>query len=210
MIRVLVADDHAIVRRGMAQILEEVPDMVVAGEASTGREVLRMVGEGEYNVVMLDIAMPEGGGLETLKQLRSLKPELPVLILSMYPERQYAVRTLRAGAAGYLTKESAPDELIAAIRRVVQGGRYVSQSLAEELAAALGSEAERLPHESLSDREYQVMRLLATGKTVTEIANELSLSAKTVSTYRARILVKLNLRNTAEIIRYALEHGLGE
>jgi DNA-binding NarL/FixJ family response regulator len=184
--------------------------MVVTGEASTGRQVLQAVQERDYDVLVLDIAMPDGGGLEVLKQLQSLKPDLPVLILSMYSEKQYAVRALRAGAAGYLTKESAPEELIAAIHRAAQGGRYVTQSLAEELAAALGDEFEREPHETLSDREYQVMGLLATGKTVTEIAKELSLSVKTISTYRARILDKLNLTSTAEIIRYALERGLVE
>ena len=210
MIRVLVADDHAVVRRGLLQILEEAPDMIAAGEASTGREVLQAVQKHDYDVIVLDIAMPEGSGLEVLQQLQGLKPDLSVLILSMYPEKQYAVRALKAGAAGYLTKESAPDELIAAIRKVAQGGKYVTRSLAEKLAATLGGELEKEPHETLSDREYQVIRLLAAGKTVTGIATELSLSVKTVSTYRARILDKLNLENTAEIIRYAFEHGLVE
>jgi DNA-binding NarL/FixJ family response regulator len=205
---VLVADDHAVVRRGVVQILDEAPDLVVAGEASTGREVLHKVQEEDYDVLLLDIAMPEGSGLEVLHQLRTLKPELCILILSMYPERQYAMRALKAGASGYLTKESAPDELVSAVRRVAHGGRYITQSLAEELAAGLVGEMTEAPAQSLSDREYQVMRLLAIGKTVSEIADELALSAKTVSTYRARILDKLNLRNTAEIIRYAFEHGL--
>jgi two-component system invasion response regulator UvrY len=208
MIRVFVADDHAVVRRGVLQILAEAPDMVAAGEASTGREVLQAMREQDYDVLVLDIAMPDGGGLEVLKQLRTLKPDLRVLIISMYPERQYAVRALKAGAAGYLTKESAPDELIGAIRKVARGGKYVTQSLAETLVAALGSELGREPHETLSAREYQVMRLLAAGKTVTDIATELSLSAKTISTYRTRVLEKLDLRNTAEIMRYAFEHGL--
>ena len=210
MIRVLVADDHAVVRRGLLQILEEVPDIVVAGEASTGRQVLQVVQRERYDVLVLDIAMPDGGGLEVLKQLRTLRPEVRVLILSIYPEKQYAVRALKAGAAGYLTKESAPDELIAAIRQVSGGGKYFTHSLAEKLAVELGGEAEKEPHEILSDREYQVMCLLAAGKTVTDIATELSLSAKTVSTYRARILEKLNLQSTAEIIRYAFERGLVE
>jgi two-component system invasion response regulator UvrY len=208
MIRVLVADDHAVVRRGVLQILEDTPDMVAAGEACTGREVLRAVQEHDYDVLVLDIAMPDGSGLEVLKQLQTLKPNLRVLILSMYPEKQYAVRALKAGAAGYLTKESAPGELIAAIRQVARGGRYVTRSLAETLAAELGGEMAKEPHETLSDREYQVMCLLAAGKTVTEIATELSLSVKTVSTYRTRILDKLNLKSTAEIIRYALERRL--
>ncbi len=204
MIRVLVADDHAVVRRGVLQILADAPDIVVAGEASTGREVLQAVWKNNFDVLVLDIGMPDGGGLEVLKQLRTLKLDLQVLILSMYPEKQYAVRALKAGAAGYLTKESAPDELVTAIRKVAQGGKYVTRSLAEKLAAEVGREVEKEPHETLSDREYQVMRLLAAGKTVTEIAAELSLSAKTVSTYRARILKKLGLRNTAEIIRYGI------
>jgi DNA-binding NarL/FixJ family response regulator len=210
MIRVLVADDHAVVRRGLLQILEEVPAMVVAGEAATGHQVLQAVQREDYDVLVLDIAMPDGGGLQVLRQLKSLKPDLPVLILSIYSEKQYALRALKAGAAGYLTKESAPDELIVAILKVARGGRYVTQSLAEELAAALAGELEKEPHETLSDREYQVMCLLAAGNTVTEIARELSLSVKTVSTYRARIMDKLNLKSTAEIIRYALERGLVE
>jgi two-component system invasion response regulator UvrY len=208
MIRVLVADDHAVVRRGLLQVLEEVPAMIVAGEAATGCQVLQAVQREDYDVLVLDIAMPDGGGLEVLRQLKSLKPDLPVLILSMYSEKQYALRTLKAGAAGYLTKESAPDELIAAILKVARGGRYVTRSLAEELAAAWGGELEQEPHETLSDREYQVMCLLAAGYTVTEIATELSLSVKTVSTYRARMMDKLGLKRTAEIIRYALERGL--
>jgi len=210
MIRVLVADDHAVVRRGLAQILAEAPDMVVAGEASTGREVLQAVWKHDYDVLVLDIAMPEGGGLEVLQQLQTLKPDLRVLILSVYPERQYAVRALKSGAAGYLTKESVPDELIAAIRKVARGRKYVSQSLAEQLAGELRGEVEKEPHETLSDREFQVMILLAAGKSVTDVAEELSLSVKTVSTYRARILEKLNLKSTSEIIRYALERGLVE
>ncbi len=210
MIRVFVADDHAVVRRGVVQILEEAPDMVAAGEASTGREALRAMREHDCDVLVLDISMPDGGGLEVLKQLQTLKPNLPVLILSMYPEKQYALRALKAGAAGYLTKESAPNELIAAIRRVAEGGRYITQSLAERLADELEGEVEKEPHQTLSDREYQVMTLLAAGKSITEIAEGLSLSVKTVSTYRARILEKLGLSSTAEIIRYALQRGLVE
>jgi DNA-binding NarL/FixJ family response regulator len=208
MIRVLVADDHAVVRRGVLQILGECPDVVAAGEASSGRETLQAVRKSDYDVLLLDIAMPEGGGLEVLKQLRSLKPGLRVLILSVYAEKQYALRALRAGAAGYLTKDSAPEELIAAVRLVARGGKYVTRSLAEQLADELRGEGVREPHETLSDREFQVMRLLAAGKTVGEIAADLSLSVKTVSTYRARILEKLGLKSTAEIMRYSLEHGL--
>lgn len=208
MIRVLVVDDHAVVRRGVIQILDEAPDVVAAGEAGTRQEALKAVQQARYDVAVLDITLPDGSGLEVLKQLQSLAPDLHVLILSVHPEEQYAVRALRAGAAGYLTKESAPDELLTAIRKVAQGGKYISLSLAEKLAAEVGGETEAEPHQALSDREYQVMTLLGTGKTVSDIAQELSLSVKTVSTYRTRILEKLKLQNTAEIIRYALERGL--
>jgi DNA-binding NarL/FixJ family response regulator len=207
MIRVLVADDHAVVRRGLLQILEEAPDMVAAGQANTGREVLQTVRQIDCDVVVLDISMPGGGGLETLKQLRTLRPDLPVLILSVYPEKQYATRALTAGAAGYLTKETAADELVAAIRQVARGGKYISSSLAATLAEQLGAE-ERGPHDILSDRELQVLRLLASGKRTTDIAEDLTLSVKTVSTYRSRILTKLDLESTADLIRYALDHGL--
>jgi two-component system invasion response regulator UvrY len=210
MIKVLVADDHAVVRRGLVQILNEAPDMTVTGEACTGREVLRIIRESDPDALVLDIAMPEGGGLEVLQQLQTLKPDLPVLILSVYSERQYAIRALKAGATGYLTKESAPEELVIAIRRVARGERYVTKSLGAELVAALESKAKGELHEALSDREYQVMCLLAAGKTVTEAAADLSLSIKTVSTYRGRVLKKLNLETTSEIIRYALERGLVE
>ncbi|MCI0577466.1 MAG: response regulator transcription factor [Chloroflexi bacterium] len=210
MIRVLVADDHAVVRRGVREILEEEPLLAVAGEASSGRDVLRAVREEEYDLVLLDVALPDMNGLEVLHQLRTIKPTLKVLILSMYPEHQYAIRALRAGAAGYLTKESAPDELVAAVQRVSQGGKYVSRELAEMMAEFLANEGEALPHSFLSDREYQVMVLLAKGKTVSEIAGELSLSVKTVSTYRHRVLTKLHLQSTADIIRYAFQHGLVE
>jgi two-component system invasion response regulator UvrY len=210
MIRVLVADDHAVVRRGMVQILGEAPDILVVGQASTGRQVLEAVRKDDYDVLVLDIAMPEGGGLEVLHQLQTLNPDLPILILSMYSERQYAERTLKAGAVGYLTKEAAPDELVTAIRRAAGGGKYVRQSLAEELTTVLSGKRAREPHAALSTREYQVMCLLASGKTVTQAAAELALSVKTVSTYRSRILEKLGLANNADIVRYALERGLVE
>lgn len=208
MIRILIADDHAIVREGLKQIVAETHDMVVAGEAVTGQQVLEMVREGDWDVILLDIAMPGRGGMDTLKVLRREQPEIPVLILSMYPEEQYAIRTIKAGAAGYLSKESAPEELISAIRKVSQGGRYVSASLAEKLAAHLAMENGRPPHERLSDREYQVMIMIASGMTVKEIAERLSLSVKTISTNRARILTKMGMRNNAEIIHYAVKTGL--
>jgi len=208
MIRIMIADDHAIVREGLKQILAETSDMVVAGEAANGQEVLEQTRKDDWDLVLLDIAMPGRGGIDILKQLRSEKPELPVLVLSMYPEEQYAVRALKAGAAGYLTKASAPDELIVAIRKVSQGGRYVSSSLAEKLAVYLGKDAEKPPHELLSDREYQVMVMIASGKTVKQIADELSLSVKTISTHRVRTLRKLGMNNNAEITYYAVKHGL--
>ena len=210
MIRVLVADDHAVVRRGVVQILADSPHIVVAGEASCGSEVLRAVRENDYDIILLDIAMPGGSGLEVLKQLHSLRPDVQVLILSMYPEKQYAMRALRAGAAGYLTKDSAPDELVDAIDRIARGDKYITRSLAQELASELGGNADKELHEALSDREYQVMRLLAAGNSVSEIAAQLSLSVKTVSTYRTRILEKLDLKTTAEIMHYALARGLVE
>jgi two-component system invasion response regulator UvrY len=210
MIKILIADDHPVVRKGLKEIIEETPDMAVRGEASTGHEVLEKVRKGDFDIVVLDISMPGGNGLDILKQLKSEKPELSVLVLSMYPEEQYAVRVLRAGASGYLTKESAPEELIAAIRKASKGGKYISSSLAEKLAFDLEIDAERPLHETLSDREYQVMRMLASGKTAKEIAKELFLSVKTISTYRSRILEKMKMKSSAELIHYAIKHRLVE
>ena len=210
MLKILVADDHTIVREGLKQILGEVHDMIVAGEASDGSEALRKVREDHYDLVLLDISMPGIGGLDVLKQLKSEKPDLPVLMLSMYPEEQYAVRTLKAGASGYLTKESASNELIAAIRKVSSGGKYVTSSLAEKLASCLDTHSDKPVHERLSDREYQVVRMIASGKTVTEIADALSLSVKTISTHRSRALIKMGMKTNAEITYYAIKHGLVE
>jgi two-component system invasion response regulator UvrY len=207
-IKILIADDHAIVREGLKQILAETDDMVVAGEATNGREVLEQVRKEDWDMVLLDLAMPGKDGLETLKELKLEKPKLPVLVLSIYPEEQYAVRLLKAGAAGYLTKESAPEELIAAIRKVSQKGKYISSSLAEKLAFYLEADAERPLHEMLSDREFKVMLMIASGKTVKEIADEICLSIKTVSTYRVRALNKMGMKNNAEFTYYALKHGL--
>ena len=208
MIRILIGDDHAIVREGLKQILAETSDMAVAGEAANGQEVLEQVSKNDWDLLLLDIAMPGRAGMDILKQLRSERPELPVLMLSMYPEEQYAVRALKAGASGYLTKESAPEELIAAIRKVSQGGKYVSSSLAEKLAVYLETDHEKPVHELLSDREYQVMAMIASGKTVKQIADELSLSVKTISTYRSRTLRKMEMKNNAEITYYAIKHAL--
>ena len=210
MIEILIADDHAIVREGLKQIVAETADIVVADEATSGHEVLEKVWKNEYDVVILDISMPGRGGVDILKQLRGQKPHLPILILSMHPEEQYAVRVLKAGAAGYLTKESAPDELLTAIRRVSSGRKYVSPSLAEQLAFDLESDAEKPRHETLSDREYQVMCMIASGKRVQEIAEQLCLSVKTISTYRSRIMEKMKMKNNAEVMHYAIKHGLVE
>jgi two-component system invasion response regulator UvrY len=207
-IRLLIGDDHAVVRKGMKQILAETKDIVVADEAGNGREVLEKVRKNDFDMVLLDISMPGRDGLEVLKELKSLKPKLPVLMLSMYPEEQYAVRSLRSGASGYLTKDSATDELISAIRKVSSGGKYVSASLAEKLVHKLGADVEKPLHEALSDREYQVMCMIASGKTVKEMGEELSLSVKTVSTYRSRILNKMRLKGNAELTRYAIDNKL--
>jgi two-component system invasion response regulator UvrY len=206
-IKILIADDHTVVRRGLEQIIAETPDIFVAGEASNGWEVLEKVSNDNYDGVILDIAMPGKDGMDVLTQIKHEKPGLPVLILSMYPEEQFAVRALRAGASGYLTKESAPDELVTAIRKVSAGGKYISSALAEKLAFLLQN-TERPLHEALSDREYKVMCLIASGKTVTEIADELSLSIKTISTYRSRVLDKMNLKNNAELTHYAIKNQL--
>lgn len=208
MLRILVADDHTMVREGLKRILDEHPDMTVAGEACNGSETLDRIRDGQYDLVLLDIAMPGRGGLDVLKQLKSENPGLPVLMLSMYPEEQYAVRTLKAGASGYLTKESAPDELIAAVRKVCKGGKYVTSSLAEKLALYLEEDSAKPVHERLSDREYQVVRMIASGKTVTEIAEALSLSVKTISTNRSRALAKMGMKTNAEATYYAVKHGL--
>ncbi len=208
MLRILVADDHAIVRKGLKQIIAETSDMVVADEASTGQEVLSKVRNDSYDLVLLDISMPGRSGLDILRELKAEKPKLPVLILSMHPEEQYAVRVLKSGASGYLTKESAPDELVAAIRKVSLGKKYVTPSLAEKLAFDLEIDAEKPLHENLSDREYQVMCLIASGKAVGEIAEKLALSVKTVSTYRSRILEKMHMKNNAELTHYAIQNKL--
>jgi two-component system, NarL family, invasion response regulator UvrY len=208
MIKILIADDHTIFREGLKHILAEYPDLVVADEANNGQEVLDKIWKNNYDMVLLDITMPGMTGLEVLKQLKNDKPKLPVLILSMHPEEQYAVRVLRAGASGYLTKESAPDELIVAIRKISQGRKYITSSLAERLASEFEADSEKPLHDILSDREYQVLRMIAAGKTVKHIAKELSLSIKTVSTYRTRIMEKMNMKTNAEVMHYVIKHQL--
>jgi two-component system invasion response regulator UvrY len=208
MINILIADDHAIVREGLKQILTESPSFHVSDEAASGQEVIEKIWENDYDVVILDISMPGRSGLEVLKQIRAVKPQIPVLILSMHPECQYAVRALKAGAAGYLTKESAPAELISAIEKVAGGNKFISTSLAEKIATDLEAGIYQAPHESLSDREYQVMCMIASGKTVKQIADELCLSVKTISTYRSRMLGKMRMKNNAELTYYAIKHEL--
>jgi len=208
MIRVLIADDHTLVRKGLRQILLESGAVKVADEARDGKETIAKVSANAYDVVLLDISFPGRSGIEVLKQVKALRPKLPVLILSMHPEEQYAIRALRAGAAGYLTKESAPDELIEAIRKVGKGGKYITPSLADKLAEEIGEPSEEMPHERLSDREYQVMCMIASGKTVKEIGAELNLSVKTISTHRARILRKMGMKNNAQLTHYAIKYQL--
>jgi two-component system, NarL family, invasion response regulator UvrY len=207
-IKVLVADDHAVVRKGVRQILDDAADIVVIGEAGSIKETIRQTRLTEFDVLLLDIKMPDGSGLEALKQIKEIKPEVQVCMLSIFPEHQYAVRAFRSGASGYLTKESAPDELILALRKVSQGGKYVSEKMAEIFAEEMVRESADATHADLSDREFQVMCKLAEGKRITEVAQELALSEKTVSTYRTRIIAKLGLKSTGEIIRYAIENDL--
>jgi two-component system invasion response regulator UvrY len=207
-IRILIADDHSIVRQGLKQIVSECPEMVVAGEAASGQEVLDLVRKRDFDVAIVDIAMPGRGGLEILKDLKAERPSMKVLVLSMYSEEQYAIRSLRDGASAYLTKAGAPDELVQAIHAVANGKRYITPSVAERLATYIEKDSERPPHEKLSDRELQVLVLLGAGKSVGDIAGEFSLSVKTVSTHRARLMKKMGMETTAQLIRYAIRHNL--
>jgi two-component system invasion response regulator UvrY len=208
MLRILIADDHPIVRQGLGQLIARTADMIVADEASNGSEVLDKARASHFDVVLLDISMPGLHGLDIIRQLKKESPRLPILILSMHSEEQYAVRAFRAGASGYLTKQSAPDELLAAIRKVSIGGKYVSSSLAEKLATDLEIGTGKLLHDTLSNREYQVMIMIAAGKTVAEIAEVLSLSVQTISTYRSRILEKMQMKNNVELANYAVRNQL--
>jgi two-component system, NarL family, invasion response regulator UvrY len=198
------------VRHGLKQILADEFKRATFGEARNAQEALNLVWKEDWDVAVLDITMPGRSGLEVLREIKRSKPRLPVLVLSMHPEGQFAVRVLRRGASGYMTKESAPEELVGAIKKVLAGGRYVSTSLAEKLATYLSDDEQKAPQEALSDREYQVLRLIASGKTVSEIAGELSLSVKTISTYRSRILEKMGMKNNAELMHYAMQHQLVE
>lgn len=208
MIKILIADDHTIVRKGLKQILSETSDIVVADEANNGQEALEKVWKNKYDVVLLDISMPGRNGLEILKQIKLDSPKIHVLMLSVSPEEQYAVRALKAGASGYLTKESTPHELIEAIRKVSAGKKYVSSSLAEKLACHLETNTGEVMHDSLSDREYEVMCLIASGKSVKEISRMLLLSDKTISTFRTRIFKKMGFKNNVQLIHYAITNRL--
>lgn len=207
MIRIVIADDHEIVRAGLKQIISDDEDMVVLGESNNGENLIELVKKNEYDVVLLDLKMSGISGIEVIKHLRIIKPDLPIIVLSMHAEDQYAVRTIKAGASGYLTKETAAENLIIAVRKVVSGGKYISPTLAETLADSIACGSE-LPHEKLTDREFQVTCMIASGKTVSEIASELFLSVKTISTYRQRILEKMNLKNNSELTHYVIKNNL--
>lgn len=206
-LKIFIADDHSLIREGLKKLLHYESDLKIVGESDNPEDIISFVTANDVDVLVLDINLPGKSGLDILKQLKAFKPDLHVLILSMYPEEQFAERTLKAGASGYLTKETATDELIKAIRKVAKGGKYISHKLAEKLIFRKNYESE-LPHESLSDREFQVLKLMAKGKLQVDIANELNLSTSTINTYRSRILEKLGLKTNAELIHYALEHKL--
>ena len=206
----MLTDDHAVVRQGLRRILADEFKSAVFAETSNAHEALARIWKEEWDVVILDISMPGRGGLEVLKEIKRHRPKLPVLVLSMHPEDQFAMRLLQAGAAGYMTKETAPEELVGAVKKVTQGGRYVSPALAEKMATYLALDVQKPPHERLSDREFQVLRSIASGRTVSEIAKELSLSVKTISTYRTRLLEKMGMKNNAEITHYSIQNHLVE
>ena len=208
MIKVYIVDDHIIFREGLKRVIADTPDIEVAGEAGDGREALQNILKNDYNLVLLDLALPGMEGLDVLRTLKEKRPKLPVLILSMYAEEQYAVRVLKEGASGYLTKESVPNDLIHAIRKAAAGARYVSQSLGEKLIGTLTGDQDKQPHETLSNREYQVFNMIAKGKSIKEIAHELSLARTTITSFRARILDKMDLKTNADLIRYAIENKL--
>ena len=208
--KILIADDHTVFREGLKRIFAEAADIAEIGEASNAQQLLERVAEKRWDVVLLDISMPGKSGLEVLKEIKQMNPRLAVLVLSMHSERQFAVRVIRAGAAGYLTKGAAAKEVLHAIRKVYRDGKYISESVAEHLVMAVGQNTDRPLHESLSDREFEVLRMIGAGRTVSEIAEELSLSVKTVSTYRTHILEKMNLKNNAELMLYVITNGLLE
>ena len=209
-IKVFIADDHAIVREGLKQILADTKDIAVIGYAETGLDAVKLIRKLECDVLLLDISMPDRSGIEILKQIKKEFPKVAVLMLSMHREDQYAIRSLKAGASGYLNKQSAPAELVNAIRQVASGRKFITPALAQELANQIGDDREVPLHETLSDREYQTLTMIASGKTVTDIANELLLSVKTISMYRSRLLQKMKLRHNAELTHYAIKNHLVE
>lgn len=206
--KILLIDDHLVVRQGVKQILADEFPAATFGEAASAAEAIRQIGAHEWTIVLLDLALPDRSGLDALVDLKALRPRVPVLVLSMHPEAEFALRVIKAGASGYLTKQSAAEELLAAVHKALAGGRYITASLAEKLAADAVAGRAREPHEELSDREFQTLRLLAAGRAVKEIAAMLGLSSKTVSTYRARVLEKLQLKTTVDLAHYAMKHGL--
>lgn len=208
MIRIVIADDHEIVRAGLKQIIADEEDMEVAGESNSGEKLIELVKKNDYDIVLLDLKMSGMNGIEVIKHIKIIRPDIPVIVLSMHAEDQYAVRTIKAGASGYITKETAGENLIAAVKKVVSGGKYISPTLAETLADNIASGGGELPHEHLTDREFQVMCMIASGKTVTEIGAELFLSVKTISTYRQRILEKMNMKNNSDLTRYVIKNNL--
>jgi DNA-binding NarL/FixJ family response regulator len=210
MINVLIADDHTLIRKGLKQILDDTADMRVTGEAETGAQAIQISQQMAFDMILLDISLPDKNGIDVLKQLKAINPDVPVLMLSMHAEDQYAVRSMKAGAAGYLNKQSAPLQLVTAIRTVASGKKYISGELAEQLANGLSQGYQELRHQTLSDREYQTLCLMASGKKLSEMAKIMSLSAKTVSVYRARLLEKMNLKTNAEAIHYAISNHLIE
>ena len=210
MYRVLVADDHGVVRRGISQILEETSEFRVTTEATNAEELLELVGKGKWDALILDLNMPGRGGLDVLKDIHRRLPRLPILVLSMHDEKQFAPRVIKAGASGYMNKESAPNELLKALRKIITGGKYISEAVAETLASDLQHSQPGPPHVSLSDREFEVFQLIASGKSVSQIAVQISLSVKTVSTYRQRLMEKMGMKTNAELTRYAIKNNLVE
>jgi DNA-binding NarL/FixJ family response regulator len=207
-IKILIADDHAVVRRGIREILEDTPDLLVGAEAATAGDVLRLVRDQRWDVIVLDVHLPGANGLDLLHEVRRERPEMRVLVLTGYPEEQYALRAIKAGAMGFLTKESAPEKLVDAVRKIASGGRYVGDDVAQMLASAVAGDASGAPHERLSNREFEVLRILASGRTVSQVAEHLSLSVKTVSTHRTRILQKMGMKTNAELTHYAIRNKL--
>ncbi|MBI4810791.1 MAG: response regulator transcription factor [Ignavibacteriales bacterium] len=208
MIKVVIADDHQLIREGIKKTLKEEGDINVVGEACNGEDLLDIVGKKEFDIVVTDLSMPGLSGLDLIKKLRDRSPKLPILVLSMHPEERFALRVLKAGASGYLTKESAPEGLVEAIRKIVNGGKYITPSLAERLAVEMDDKQEKLPHESLSDREFQIFIMLSSGVPTKDICEKLFLSLSTVHTYRTRILEKMKMESNSDLTHYAVKHGL--